>query len=183
MTYLVSLALLNRNLRTCSNGKIKGARRRGDIKRNSVCLRRQCYAIGADFVRRVAVGRNSVGTDNHSVHTLRAHGPRCHIIGNQRHRNAVLKQLKRRQARTLQQRARFVGINHLQLALRVSTADNAQRCAPTAGCQCACVAVRQHYGSVRQHSSAVFAHTLIHGNIVRINLLGLLLQRFENRRR
>ena len=68
MTYLVGLALLNRNLRTCSNGKIKGTRRRGDIKRNPMCLRRQCYAIGADLVRRVAVGRNSVGTFVHMVH-------------------------------------------------------------------------------------------------------------------
>ena len=143
-------------------------------------LRRQCYAIGANLVRRVAIGSNSVCTDNYSVNALRAHCPRRHIISNQRYGNLILVELEGREPCSLQKRACFVSVNHLQLALRISAADNAQRRAPAAGRQCTCVAVRQHDSLVWQHLGAILAHAFIDGNIVCINLLCLRFKCLDN---
>ena len=143
-------------------------------------LRRQCYAISANLVRCVAIGSNSVCTDNYSVNALRAHRPRRHIISNQRYRNLVLVELEGRQPCSLQKRARFVSVNHLQLALRISAADNAQCRAPAAGCQRACIAVCQHDSLIWQHLCAILAHAFIDGNIVCINLLCLRFKCLDN---
>ena len=143
-------------------------------------LRCQCYAIGANLVRRVAISSNSVCTDNYSINALRAHCPRRHIISNQRYGNLVLVELEGRQPCSLQKRTCFISVNHLQLALRISAADNAQCRAPAAGCQRACIAVRKHDSLVWQHICAILAHAFIDGNIVCINLLCLRFKCLDN---
>ena len=61
-------ALFNRNVLPIRNGKIKSGNRGGNIKRNVVLFCENRDLVGTDFVGRVTVSGDTIGTGNDRPH-------------------------------------------------------------------------------------------------------------------
>ena len=100
--------------------------------------------VSADFVRRVAVRRNSVRTDDNALDFTLFHHLRRHVIANERHIDASLHQLPRCQARALQEGTRLIGEDADILPRLVRAEHNSQRRAVIGCRQAASIAMRQN---------------------------------------
>ena len=89
-----------------------------------MCLGSQSHAVGANFVCSITVGSDAVRTHYYCVNAFLLHGPGSHIVRNERHGNLILKKLVGRESSSLQERPRFIGIDHFDFALCMCTADN-----------------------------------------------------------
>ena len=74
------------------------------MKRHVVMPSQYGERVRADFVRRVAVGRDAIRTHDDAVDLAPGEEPSDRAVGHHTMRNTVLPQLPRRQSRALQQR-------------------------------------------------------------------------------
>ena len=116
-------------------------------------MRQHGQAVGADFVRHVAVGRDAVRADPDGVDLAARHQAGRHRIGDQLKGDRQLAQLPGGKASALQQRARFTHPDVRHLTLLVRAGDDAQRGADARRRQPAGVAVRKQ-AAVRLHQRA-----------------------------
>ena len=121
-----------------------------------MAVRQHGHRIGADLVRRVAVGRDPVRADDDRS-TGPAPSAARRYVGHQPERDAVSQQLPGGQPRPLQERPRLVHQDLPDLPASPRRADHPQRRAVARRGQRAGVAVGQHPRPVRQERGAVSA--------------------------
>ena len=121
-------------------------------------LRQHRHRIGADLVGDVAVRGNAISADHHEIDLTPAHQESRRIIGDQRHRDTVLREFPCGQPRALQERTGLVG-KHADLLARLDRrANHAQRRAVAGGGERARIAVREHARPVLEQHGAMLSH-------------------------
>ena len=80
-----------------------------DVEGNVVFPCQDGQPVGTDFVGHVAVGGNSVGAYDDAVDVLLPQDRRRHAVADHRNVNAALPEFPRREPRSLQKRAGFIG--------------------------------------------------------------------------
>ncbi len=90
-------------------------------------LRQHRQGVGANFVRHVAVGGNTVCPHPHGVHLPFCHQAGGHGVGNQLIRHAQLAQFPCGQPAALQQRTGFIHPDIAHLAFLMHAGNHAQR--------------------------------------------------------
>ena len=93
------------------------------------------------------------------------------------HRDAFLHHLPRRQTRTLQERAGFVGDDGNALSRLDRRANHTERRAVARRRQRAGIAVREHPGAIGQERRAMFAQRAVRADVLLEDLVGLRQQR------
>ncbi len=107
--HLASVSLLDGNVLAVGRREIDRRERRRHVERNRVLACQHGHAVGADLVRRVAVGRNAIGADDDEIDLPLPHQRPGHVVGDHGRLNAVADQFPGREPRALQKRARLVG--------------------------------------------------------------------------
>ena len=113
--------------------------------------------VGADLVRRVAVGRDAVGADDDRLHLAGPHERRGHRVADEGRVELALLELPRREPGPLQQWPGLVGVHLGGQALLVQREQDRQRRAVAARGEHAGVAVRQHAGALAQRGEQLGA--------------------------
>ncbi len=113
-----TIALFNRNVVATGQAHVDGRTRRHHHKPYTVVHGVDRQLISADLVRHVAIGGDPVRADDHPGNTLGFHDVRSSGIGIESDGDAFVGQLPRRQSRTLQPWAGFIGVNALDHAFQ-----------------------------------------------------------------
>lgn len=98
-----------------------------DVERYAVALSQRRQLVGANLVRNIAVGGNTIGADHDGVDLAAAHQVARHVVGNQGDGNPFLNQFPRRQSGSLQERPGLVGDDRNTLASLDGRTDDAKR--------------------------------------------------------
>ena len=151
------MALFYHNLIAAGDRHVEGGDGRGDVEGDAVVARERREGVGADFIRHVAVGGDAVGSDDDGVDGAAPHERPRRRIRDEARLYPFAPQLPRGEARALQQRAGFCGVNALQPVLRPRRADDSERRPVAAGRKRARVAVSERAASPRDELRAVDA--------------------------
>src|SRR6185295_16120546 len=108
MRHFLGIALLDGNIFARGTIDIDRRRRPGNKKWNAVAPRQHRDRVSADLVCHVAIGGDSVTTDDYRVDSPLLHKITSHTVGNQRRRDLFLFELPGRESGTLQERPRFI---------------------------------------------------------------------------
>ena len=92
----------------CS-GEVEGGPGRGYVERDAVFFGEDGYAVGADLVRDVAVGGDTVGSDDDGLNTALAHERGGHVVAEDCGRDVVLHEFPSGEAGSLKEGAGLVG--------------------------------------------------------------------------
>ncbi len=122
--------------------------------------------IGADLVGDIAVGGYPVGADDDRIDLAAGHQVTGHAVGDQCHRDAILREFPRGQPRALQERARFARDDGHALARRHRGADHAERGSVPGGRERPGVAMGQHPRPVVDQRRPVRAHRPVRRNVL-----------------
>ena len=89
-------ALFDRNRVAGRQRKVQRRNRRGDIERDFILVREHGHRIRADLVRRIAIGRDAIRSDDNRAYAARFQKMPDHVVGDERQRDSGLLQLPSR---------------------------------------------------------------------------------------
>ena len=171
MRDLVCRALFDGNLGARSDLQVERGERSRHIEWHAVLLRQDGDRVGADLVRDIAIRGNAVRADHDAADATASQEMSGHIVGDQRGRNAVVRQLPGRQPRALQKRPCFIRENVDLLSGLHRRADHSERRPVARRRQRPRVAMRQHGFAIRYQRRAVAADGLAHRDVLLVDLL------------
>ena len=116
--HLGAAALFDRDGVAVRRREVQRRERRGHEERDAVARSQHGHRVGADLVRGVAVRGDAIGAHDDHVDLTLLHQMAGHAVGDHRHRDRVLLQFPRGEARALQERPRLVG-EHVRDAPRL----------------------------------------------------------------
>src|SRR5271156_2852187 len=147
-------ALFDGNLIAGREGVVDGGKGRGYVKGYAIFTRDYRDSVGADFVRGIAVARNSVGADYYGSDAAGLQEMADHVVGDQGERDAVLVALPGGEARPLQKRSGYRNDHFDSVPPFDSHADNSQGGADAGGCEGASVTLGHHAAALGQEFGA-----------------------------
>ena len=181
MRHLADGALLDRDLVAVGAAEIDRGKRRGDVERDRVPVRQHGERIGADLVGDVAVRRRPIGADDHAAHPLALHQMTRHVVGDERHGDAVLLQLPRGEPRALEEGSRLAGDDLDTLAGVDRRPHDGQRRPEARGRQRPGVAVGEDGGAVLEQRGAMHAERTVRRHVLVVDRERLALEQRPDR--
>ena len=158
VAHLRRVALLDRDLRAPRGAKVDRRARRHDVEGHAVMGREHRQRVGADLVRRVAVGRDAIGPGEDDVDLAAGDQRPCRGVRDDAVRHAGPLELPGGQARALEQRARLADEHVRHQSTLEALADRAERRPDAARGERARVAVREGPRSGLEQSGCVGGH-------------------------
>ena len=165
-------ALLDGDGVAVGRSEVDGGPGRGDEEGDAVLLREDCDSVGADFVGDVAVGGDTVRSDDDGLDFALAHEAGSHVVAKDGGGNAVVHELPRGEAGALQERPRFIGVDMDLVALLDGGADDAERRAVATGGQGAGIAVGEDAAGAGQQCCSMGTHAAAGGNVFVVHAQG-----------
>src|SRR5271156_4215816 len=154
-------ALFDGNLIAGREGVVDGGKGRGYVKRHAIFTRDYRDSVGADFVRGIAVTRNSVSADYYGSDAAGLQEMADHVIGDQGERDAVLVELPGGEARPLQIRPGFRNDHFDSVPAFDGHADDSQGGADAGGSKRAGVALGHNAAALGQEFGAEASDALV----------------------
>ena len=154
-------------------GEVEGGPGRGYVERDVVFFGEDGYAVGADLVRDVAVGGDTVGSDDDGLDAALAHEGGGHVVAEDGGGDVVLHELPGGEAGSLKEGAGLVGEDVDLVAALDGGTDDAEGRAVAAGGEGAGVAMGEDGAFFGKEGCAVGAHLLAGGDVFVVHAPGL----------
>ena len=113
-------ALFDVDVGACWGGEVDGGGGSADVEGDAVVFCKDGDARGANFVGDVAVGGNAVAADEDGVDPAVLHDGGCHVVADECDVHAGGAEFVCGEARTLEEGARFVGVDFEVVAFLVA---------------------------------------------------------------
>ena len=137
----------------------------GHVERDAVFLGEDGDAVGANFVGDVTVGGDAIRADDDGFDFSGAHLAGGHVVAENGGGDVVMQQFPRGKARTLQERARFIGVDMQFASAFDRGANHAEGSSIAAGGERARIAMRQDTTGARHQHSAEGTHGAAGGDV------------------
>src|SRR5260370_16393534 len=120
MRHLFGRPLFDWNLLPTGRIHVYGGPWRRDVERDAMLFCQDRYGVGPNLVGNVAIRGNAVRAHDYGADLALLHDRACHVVGDDGGGNTVFHEFPGSQTRTLQERARLVGVDVNLLSSRTA---------------------------------------------------------------